>query len=339
LRMLSQQTYTGQTTISSGYLVASTNLDNSLSAASHLVLTAGGSLDISHRPQTVAGISGSGGTVFSHNLAGGSGGVLTLSVTNGEAYSFDGSLGGGYAGFSMVKTGEGTQTLAATNTYTGTTTVVAGKLVVDGSAANSTVTVESGGTLAGSGTVGGIVLNVGGTISPGNSPGALNVAGNVVWNPGANYNWQIYDTTLGAGTGWDLISATGSLDLAALTVGSEFNINLWSLNEIGPDVNGDALNFDPNQNYTWTILTAAGGITGFAGTSQFLINTGAINGTAGFANALNGGTFSIVQNSNDLNLVFTSASAPIPEPGTWFAAALLAGGAAFLRWRKRREVS
>ena len=28
---------------------------------------------------------------------------------------------------------------------------------------------------------------------------------------------------------------------------------------------------------------------------------------------------------------------PIPEPGTWAAAALLAGGAAFARWRKRRS--
>lgn len=27
---------------------------------------------------------------------------------------------------------------------------------------------------------------------------------------------------------------------------------------------------------------------------------------------------------------------PIPEPGTWAAAALLAGGAAFMRWRKRK---
>ena len=29
-------------------------------------------------------------------------------------------------------------------------------------------------------------------------------------------------------------------------------------------------------------------------------------------------------------------SAVVPEPGTWAAAALLAGGAAFVRWRKRR---
>lgn len=32
-------------------------------------------------------------------------------------------------------------------------------------------------------------------------------------------------------------------------------------------------------------------------------------------------------------------SAAIPEPGTWAAAALLAGGAAFMRWRKRAKVS
>jgi hypothetical protein len=32
-----------------------------------------------------------------------------------------------------------------------------------------------------------------------------------------------------------------------------------------------------------------------------------------------------------------TGSAAIPEPGTWAAAALLAGGAAFLRWRKRRD--
>ena len=33
-----------------------------------------------------------------------------------------------------------------------------------------------------------------------------------------------------------------------------------------------------------------------------------------------------------------SSAPPVPEPGTWAAAALLAGGAAFMRWRKRRGV-
>jgi hypothetical protein len=36
--------------------------------------------------------------------------------------------------------------------------------------------------------------------------------------------------------------------------------------------------------------------------------------------------------------IFTP-SAPVPEPGTWAAAALLASGAGFMRWRKRKQVS
>jgi hypothetical protein len=41
-----------------------------------------------------------------------------------------------------------------------------------------------------------------------------------------------------------------------------------------------------------------------------------------------------------LNLMFTAAGgAPIPEPGTWAAAALLVGGAAFMRWRRRAKVA
>ena len=51
--------------------------------------------------------------------------------------------------------------------------------------------------------------------------------------------------------------------------------------------------------------------------------------------------------ANEFN-VLTSATGPIfaaeapaavPEPGTWAAAALLAGGAAFMRWRKRDKSS
>jgi len=36
--------------------------------------------------------------------------------------------------------------------------------------------------------------------------------------------------------------------------------------------------------------------------------------------------------------IFTPAAA-VPEPGTWAASALLAGGAGFMRWRKRKQVS
>jgi T5SS/PEP-CTERM-associated repeat protein len=290
------------------------------------------------------GTNDTGGTLIAETIRFGQGtGVLNFNQSDAVTISSQirGPLTVGQGTINQL--GSGTTTLSATNsTFTGATTVEAGKLIVNGSIAGSTVTVNNGGTLAGSGTVGGIVLNLGSTLSPGNSPGTLNVAGISVWNAGANYNWQIYDTALGAGTGWDLVNATGTLDLTALTVGSEFNINLWSLSAITPDASGNALNFDPNQNYTWTILTAAGGISGFTGSSQFDINIGAFNGTGGFANALNGGSFSIAQSldGKDLNLVFTAAGgAAVPEPGTWAAAALLVGGAAFMRWRKRVKVA
>jgi hypothetical protein len=146
--------------------------------------------------------------------------------------------------------------------------------------------------------------------------------------------------TAGTVSTWDLVSATGVLDLSALTTGSQFNINLWSLSSTSPaDVNGAVPGFNNTQGYTWKIATAAGGIDGF-NSSYFNLNTGSNNGTGGFANELGGGTFSLAQSGNDLNLVFTAAGgAAVPEPGTWAAAALLVGGAAFMRWRKRKQVS
>jgi autotransporter-associated beta strand protein len=246
-------------------------------------------------------------------------------------------------GGGMTKNSVGTLTLGGVNTYTGATTVGGGLLVVNGSIASSPVSIQTGGTLGGSGTVGAVTVQSGGTINPGNSPGTLNINGNVDWLGGGNYNWQIVGVTGTAGTvsTWDLISATGILDLSALSIGSKFNINLWSLQSTGPDVNGALTGFNNTQSYTWKIATAAGGITGF-NSSYFNLNTGAINGTGGFANGLGGGSFSVAQSGNDLNLVFTAAAAPgapVPEPGTWAAAALLVGGAAFMRWRKRAKVA
>ena len=40
-------------------------------------------------------------------------------------------------------------------------------------------------------------------------------------------------------------------------------------------------------------------------------------------------------NGQNGSITFGSGPSPVPEPGTWVAAALLAGGAGFVRWRKR----
>ena len=313
-------TFTGVIRVEAG-TVQMTN-GGSFAAASSLLLSNAATVDLNDVSQQLSSVNGAG------SVALGSG---TLTVGGSESSDFSGAISGTGA---LVKSGSGIMTLSGTSTYSGATTVSGGELVVDGAANSSTVTVNNDATLSGSGSIGGLIVNSGGTINPGNSPGTTTVVGNAVWNAGGNYDWEIHDATGGAGTGWDLLSITGTLNLNTLTVGSEFNINLWSLQSVSPDINGDAINFDPAQNYTWTIATAAGGITGYTGTNQFMVNTAAVNATGGFSN-LTSGTFSVVQSGNDLNLVYNS-SAAVPEPGTWAAAALLAGGAAFMRWRKRK---
>lgn len=213
----------------------------------------------------------------------------------------------------FVFNGPGHLTLTGANTYSGKTVVAAGRLYINGdqSQATNEVSVGDGALLGGSGTIGGTTtVKSGGTISPGNSPGKLTINEDVVWEGGGNYNWQIHNAsnTGTAGIDWDLIQAGGVLDLSTLASNNPFNINLWSLSSIVPDVNGDALNFDPDQNGRWTILTATGGIIGF-NANKFALNVNAFNGTSGFSNALNGGTFKIEQSGNNVDLVFT-----VPEP-------------------------
>jgi autotransporter-associated beta strand protein len=228
--------------------------------------------------------------------------------------------------------------LAGTNTYTGNTTVAEGGLIVSGSIASSALTsVQSGGTLSGGGTVGNTIILSGGTGSPGNSPGMMTVSGDLTFMGGGNYNWEIHDAEGAAGQllGWDLYQVSGILDLGALTLGSKFNINLWSLSAVSPDANGAAINFDNTlDEQSWDILVAVGGITGFDA-ADFNIRVNATNGTGGFANALApAGFFGIEQNGNVLSLTYT-----VPEPSTYALLALAAGAAGYVRWHNRKKVS
>ncbi|MFM8415051.1 MAG: beta strand repeat-containing protein, partial [Planctomycetota bacterium] len=205
------------------------------------------------------------------------------------------TIGGALTGSNaLTKAGAGELLITSAGGLSGATTVSAGTLRVNGSIASSPVTVASGATLAGSGTVGGTTIGAGGTLSPGNSPGTIASNGTTVWQPGGDYNWQIHDADAGAGTGWDLLSIAGDLDLTNLSSLNKFDINLWSLAAIGPDANGNAIDFDPSQAYTWTIARVTGGgqILGFDA-DAFNINLAAANGTGGFTNSLADGTITI----------------------------------------------
>jgi len=253
------------------------------------------------------------------------------SVASGSRLVLSGALSGSAA---LTKQGSGKLEIDGTGDFSGATTVQAGLLTVNGSIASSQVSVTNGGTLGGSGTVGGTTIAQGGTLAPGNSPGTLDVSGDLTWLSGGNYNWQIVDASGVAGSGWDLVDISGDLDLSGLTAGAPFAINLWTLSSIGPDVNGPAINFNNQQSYTWTIARVAGAIVGFSA-SLFDLNLTATNGTSGWANDLGGGALAIVQDGQDLNLVFTAAT-PVPEPST-YGLLLGAGALAFAAARRRRR--
>ncbi|MFE0015928.1 autotransporter domain-containing protein [Mesorhizobium sp. NPDC059054] len=146
----------------------------------------------------------------------------------------------------LAKQGSGTLVLNGASTYTGATTVDAGKLVVGdsshpGASLASTVTLKSGAALGGIGTVGALVAENGAVVAPGNSIGTLNVAGDVSLAAGSTYEVEI----AGNGTS-DRIAATGKATLGGGKVG--------------------VTALDPRTSYqdgqTYTILTAAGGVTG-----------------------------------------------------------------------------
>ncbi|MFM7243347.1 MAG: beta strand repeat-containing protein [Planctomycetaceae bacterium] len=267
---------------------------------------------------TLANSGSSGRMRFTESFA--------MPATRGITINVGGTLGGYFevaadktltiagpitGGGQLRKTGSGALVLSGSSNYAGTTTVSTGTLVVNGViGGTSAVSLSGGTTLAGSGTVNGpTTIGSFATVSPGASPGTLTFGGNLLWNSGGSYNWQMLSGTGTAGqtSAWDLITVGGTLDIGA-TSANPFAVNLWTLSSMLPDVSSSAAGFNPAQNYTWRIATAVGGITGFAA-DKFVIGVSSTNGTGGFANDLAGGTFSLAQSGSNLNLVFT-ANAP-----------------------------
>ena len=94
-------------------------------------------------------------------------------------------------------------------------TVSAGRLSVNGVLANSTMTVNAGGTLGGNGIVGTTTIN-GGTLAPGNSIGLLTVQGNLVFTAAASYMVEV------SAANADRVNVTGTATLGGATVNAVF---------------------------------------------------------------------------------------------------------------------
>ncbi len=159
----------------------------------------------------------------------------TLIFDRSGSYQFPGNISG--SGAVMIRGGG---TVDFGGGYEGAITLTESRLrLAEGSSTVAQFTVGTGGVLGGNGAIGGLVVRDGGTAAPGNSPGTIEVNGNVLFEAGSTY---LVDVT--AAGGHDLITATGTATLQGGTVTMVAE----------PGVYG------PNTSHV--ILTAQGGVTG-----------------------------------------------------------------------------
>jgi autotransporter-associated beta strand protein len=276
---------------------------------------------------TVGNLTGSGGIIS------GSSGNTTLTIGQGNngGGDFQGSIQNGAAGTrALRKVGTATITLSGTNTYTGTTEVNNGKLVIGSSGsihANSAVSVTDAlggastelvvngtihGTLnaatstivSGTGTIGG-AATISGTLAAGNSTGTLTFSNALNLASTAIYSYEL----TGGGTSADLVNVTGTLALADATL---------SLTQLGDFTAGDI----------FTLFAYDNAITGtFSGLAEGDTFTAAGGDWKIFYAATEAGLNTTTQSG--FNYVNIQA---IPEP----QAALLGGLGLLLLLRRKR---
>ena len=140
---------------------------------------------------------------------------------------YPGSGSGTTSPLYLIKTGPALLRLTGFSTYSGTTTVSAGTLQVDGWLNTGSVAVQNGGTLAGSGELDGLVIVWnGGTLTPGGGGAgimtiynALNLAGTAVMKLSKTNGTPSSDQVVGVSTltygGSLLATNTGAAALAA----------------------------------------------------------------------------------------------------------------------------
>jgi autotransporter-associated beta strand protein len=111
----------------------------------------------------------------------------------------------------LTKVGTGTLTLSGNNGYQGATVIKGGTIEVDGSiAASRVVKVKKNGTLSGDGKVSSVTVESGGTLAPGRAGkiGTLTVTGDLTFRRGSNYAVNVTPTST------DLTRILGTATLA-----------------------------------------------------------------------------------------------------------------------------
>ncbi|WP_157959132.1 cadherin domain-containing protein, partial [Marinomonas shanghaiensis] len=174
LTLTGTNTHSGAVTVSAGTLALSGG--SSIGDDSAVTVNSGATLSLTGGDETIGSLSGSGAIALTYGLTVGN---ASNSIFSGVISSTNSS--------GIIKVGSGTLTLSGANTYTGSTTVSAGKLLLQGGSAiadSSAVTIGSGaelelrnnetvGSLAGAGS---LTLN-GGTLTTGGNDSSTTFSG------------------------------------------------------------------------------------------------------------------------------------------------------------------
>jgi hypothetical protein len=238
-----------------------------------------------------------------NNLVGGS-----FTVENGQQFHAGGVGGLTNAGAVIVASGSGF-TLNGGYTQTGGTTRVDGTLA----AGDGWDVLIQGGTLSGSGQIGSsVIIQAGGTLSPGDSPGTIGISGNYIQ----------------AGTLFEQIGGTGSGQFDVTHILGAANLTGGILDV---DLTGGFAPA-PGVDYSFTILTAALGVTGTFNVDFMNLPEGA---TYGLDYTHFGEVILNIDGPNE-------GPSPSPEPasfGTMLLGAIACAGGGWLKLRRRRRTA
>ena len=226
-------TFQGQIDVGAGTLQVAS--DNGLGMNEPITVGQGGVLDLNNHNETLR-IGISEGEIRLGN------GNLTLPQGSQIRGDINGAGGLTLSGYTEM---QGRQN------YTGPTRLLSGELHVNGSSAESPITISSGATLHGRGTTG--ALSVRGLVQPGDGQlgrAVLRTSGDVTFLPASSFAADIHGLNPGDGgvNGYDQLNVNGRVDLS----------NSPTLHAV--------VTFNSHPGDSFTILTSTDGITGtFAG--------------------------------------------------------------------------